>query len=418
MPLFFVLSGFVIHYNYSRVFLTMRPGWAIVEFIGARIARIYPLFICFLMIGMASSGVWEWVYHHKFNLFIVLAHSLTLTQSWVYIVIFGDRLVLDNSYGLSWSLSTEFFFYLSYIALVPYLARVQRVPTLMFVAIGMSAFVLLALGYGISHVAQLTIFSAEHLNDHFGGYNDSIVQWFFYYAPYVRVFEFVLGCLAAQLYIILSNKPVSIREARFSRYMLGASLAYLVIYGLAYVSTPFYRNTPGDGATFATYLDLFKVNYGCAVPIAVLIFCVSRYRSSAVAAILSTPIMIVLGDLSYSIYTVHSFVLRLFQRPPEDFHYGLEIEAIFRIGIGVALTLILSTATYRLIEVPARAWIRKGVAQGLARTFGARERNVLLAGQAFCSGRAFTVAMSFVLMMCALLAYQFLIVPHFTPYTN
>ena len=28
MPLFFVLSGFVIHYNYSRLFSTMQPLWA------------------------------------------------------------------------------------------------------------------------------------------------------------------------------------------------------------------------------------------------------------------------------------------------------------------------------------------------------------------------------------------------------
>ena len=31
MPLFFVLSGFVIHYNYSRLFSTMRPRWAILR---------------------------------------------------------------------------------------------------------------------------------------------------------------------------------------------------------------------------------------------------------------------------------------------------------------------------------------------------------------------------------------------------
>ena len=35
MPLFFVLSGFVIHYNYSRLFSTMRLRWAIFEFLGA-----------------------------------------------------------------------------------------------------------------------------------------------------------------------------------------------------------------------------------------------------------------------------------------------------------------------------------------------------------------------------------------------
>ena len=56
MPLFFVLSGFVIHYNYSRLFSTMRTRWAIFEFIGARFARIYPLFIFFFLVGFAVDG--------------------------------------------------------------------------------------------------------------------------------------------------------------------------------------------------------------------------------------------------------------------------------------------------------------------------------------------------------------------------
>ena len=88
MPLFFVLSGFVIHYNYSRLFSTMRPRWAIVEFLGARFARIYPLFICFFLVGLAVDGVLQWYYEHKLNLLLVMAHYLTLTQSWVYIVAF------------------------------------------------------------------------------------------------------------------------------------------------------------------------------------------------------------------------------------------------------------------------------------------------------------------------------------------
>ena len=45
MTLFFVLSGFVIHYNYGRLFVTKRWRWAALEFAGARIARLYPLYL-------------------------------------------------------------------------------------------------------------------------------------------------------------------------------------------------------------------------------------------------------------------------------------------------------------------------------------------------------------------------------------
>ena len=107
MSLFFVLSGFVIHYNYKKLFQTMRLRWAVAEFASARFARLYPLFICAFAVGIAVDGMLQWPSQHELNFAIVLGHALTLTQSWVYIVIFGDRLALDNGFGLSWSISTE-----------------------------------------------------------------------------------------------------------------------------------------------------------------------------------------------------------------------------------------------------------------------------------------------------------------------
>ena len=165
-------------------------------------------------------------------------------------------------------------------------------------------------------------------------------------------------------------------------------------------------------------MKLLKQNFGCAVGLAVLIFCVSRYRSSTVALMLSTPLMVWLGDLSFSIYAVHTWTLRIFERPSMDFRYGVELEAAFRVVMAVALTLILSSATYRLIEVPARAWVRKVVARHLLRSFGPREANMLAAEQIFSARREIVVGMLFVVMIGTLVAYQFLIVPHFTPYVR
>jgi peptidoglycan/LPS O-acetylase OafA/YrhL len=101
-----------------------------------------------------------------------------------------------------------------------------------------------------------------------------------------------------------------------------------------------------------------------------------------------------------------------------DFGYGVELEAAFRVIMAVALTLILSSATYRLIEVPARARLRKVVARRLLRSFGSREANMLTAGQIYSARREFAVATMFVALIGALLAYQFLVVPHFTPYVR
>src|SRR5215469_3559660 len=41
MPLFFVLSGFVIHYNYRKLFLSRSIARATCEFAAARFARLF-----------------------------------------------------------------------------------------------------------------------------------------------------------------------------------------------------------------------------------------------------------------------------------------------------------------------------------------------------------------------------------------
>jgi peptidoglycan/LPS O-acetylase OafA/YrhL len=410
MPLFFVLSGFVIHYNYSRLFSTMRPRWAIVEFLGARFARIYPLFICFFLVGVAVDGVLQWYYEHELNLLLVMSHFLTLTQSWVYIVLFGDRLLLDGAFGLSWSLSSEFFFYVTYVVLVLYVARMRSIAGLLATAGAMSVLILTAYGYAAGHRGAIDAFAVQYMNQ-MGGGEHSVYRWFFYYSPYGRVFEFILGCLTAQIYAIFAAHPVSPREARWGRILLNASLVFLLGYAYVFMFKPF-------GDNVAVYVSLLKENFGCAVGLAVLIFCVSRYRSSAVASMLSTPLMVRLGDLSFSIYCVHTWTLRIFERPTMEFRYGVELEAAFRIALAIALTIILSSATFRLIEVPARAWLRKLVARRLLRRFGPREVNMLAEGQAFSSDREIVIGTLFVAMIGALMAYQFLIVPYFTPYVR
>jgi peptidoglycan/LPS O-acetylase OafA/YrhL len=411
MPLFFVLSGFVIHYNYSRLFSTMRPGWAIFEFLGARFARIYPLFICFFLVGLAVDGVLQWYDHHKLNLLLVLGHFLTLTQSWVYIVLFGDRLVLDGTFGLSWSLSTEFFFYLTYIVLVLHVARMRSIAGLFVTAGAMSVLVLTTFGYATGHRDAINAFGVRYMNGNVSGTDHTVFWWLFYYSPYGRVFEFILGCLTAQIFAIFSQHAVSAREERWGRVVVYAALVFLVAFGLVYLFRLF-------GLEVAKYTELLKLNFGCAVAIAALIFCVSRYRSSTVALMLSTPLMVLLGDLSFSIYAVHTWTLRIFQRLSMDFGYGLELEAAFRVVMAVALTLILSSATYRLIEVPARARLRKVVARRLLRSFGPREANMLPEEEAHSGDREIVIGTLFVAMIGALLIYQFLIVPYFTPYVR
>jgi peptidoglycan/LPS O-acetylase OafA/YrhL len=300
---------------------------------------------------------------------------------------------------------------LTYIVLVLHVARMRNIAGLLVTAGAMSVLVLATFAYATGHRDAINAFGVRYMNGNVSGTDHTVFWWLFYYSPYGRVFEFILGCLTAQIFAIFSQHPVSAREERWGRVVVYAALVFLVAFALVYLFRPF-------GPEVAKYIELLKLNFGCAVAIAALIFCVSRYRSSTVALVLSTPLMVLLGDLSFSIYAVHTWTLRIFERPSMDFGYGVELEAAFRIVVAVALTLVLSSATYRLIEVPARAWLRKGVARRLLRRFGPREANMLPEQEVFSADREIVIGTLFVAMIGALLVYQFLIVPYFTPYVR
>jgi peptidoglycan/LPS O-acetylase OafA/YrhL len=55
MSLFFVLSSFVRHYNYRDLFLRHGTARALCEFVAARFARLYPLYLVFLLIAVAAN---------------------------------------------------------------------------------------------------------------------------------------------------------------------------------------------------------------------------------------------------------------------------------------------------------------------------------------------------------------------------
>jgi peptidoglycan/LPS O-acetylase OafA/YrhL len=87
MTLFFVLSGFVIHYNYRMLVAEGGIG----AFLWARFARLYPLFLLMLLIDVVLG-------RELYNFMLGSAGSfdagqralpfyLSLTQSWLQ----GDR---------------------------------------------------------------------------------------------------------------------------------------------------------------------------------------------------------------------------------------------------------------------------------------------------------------------------------------
>src|SRR5262249_24575985 len=99
------------------------------------------------------------------------------------------------------------------------------------------------------------------------------------------------------------------------------------------------------------------LNFGCAVPLAVVIFYAARYKS-AFASLFATPLLVWLGDISYSIYAVHVWTLRPLIRPAVGVNTIYEMDAVLRVAIGIVFTIMVSFGTYTLIEQPCRRYLR------------------------------------------------------------
>jgi peptidoglycan/LPS O-acetylase OafA/YrhL len=361
MPLFFVLSGFVIHLNYARLFHEHRFGWAASEFFIARLARLYPLYFCAFVFGVFSDFTFNWLAEFPLDFWAMLGFGLSMTRSWIYLLVVNHRLLLEHAFGLGWSVSTEWFFYIVYMGLVFAVVRLRSARATLvslgvFSLAAFAAVIVVQANYGrILAVASKDFASVAEQTP--GPYD--FHQWLFYYSPYLRVLEFVLGCLTAQLYVRLYNRPVARAEQRAGTIALWTALAVLVTVGV--VSAEFRLPAP-----YAAYFNTLILNFGLAVPIAVVMFCTARY-SGAVAGFLGSAPLVRLGDLSYSIYAVHTWTLRPLIRPPVPYDTTMAVDAALRIPLAIVVTIAVATATYRLIEVPSRAYIRKHLSQAMAR---------------------------------------------------
>jgi hypothetical protein len=79
--------------------------------------------------------------------------------------------------------------------------------------------------------------------------------------------------------------------------------------------------------------------------------------------------LVALGETSYSIYLVHTFTLRLFERQPQPFTPFWAADTAWRMLCAIGFTFVVSYATYRLIEVPARDGVRRALRYGIALVF-------------------------------------------------
>jgi peptidoglycan/LPS O-acetylase OafA/YrhL len=322
MTLFFVLSGFVIHYNYADL-VTKGRSSGIVAYLWARFARLYPLFLLMMIVYVlvSSRNIDFWKGHperlgstlHAFPFFLLSI------QSWIYITIGDNSLIgaIGGASPLTWSISTEWFFYFAYPCFAWLVLRAR--PPLVIV---LFAVLWCALWTAIStslydRSPQMDAWAVAHFGPVAGlqdRQQDSFVRGLLYFSPYLRIGEFVLGTFVAQFYVSLKGcKPTGWENlAGMVVFLAAAACVFLITYW------EYSPNVP------MTIFRKMNMNFALAPAAALLIFCAARYRNVAVK-ILTLRLAIALGEASYSIYLVHYVVLMIIVRLSGSIVHGVAV---------------------------------------------------------------------------------------------
>jgi peptidoglycan/LPS O-acetylase OafA/YrhL len=341
MSLFFVLSGFVIYPNYAPQFQRLPTGEAALRFAVARFARLYPLYAFFMLVSLATIS-WSRVPAMLPDLY----WFIPMLQSWFL----GDGqhpiMFTFEEVALTWSISTELFFYLAFPLLLlfrlPRIHRFLELPLLL----GCASAVLIGLYFVMPHLPT-----------------PLAQQWLTYYSPYCRIFEFAAGMLTARLYLSLRDTPIGVQEAR---------IAGVVAFGCGCFIAVSICTTRNWLLGSTSLYDFIRPNLWNAPANVFLLFYVARY-DSALSRLLSTRLAVAGGDASYSIYLLHFAILTRFGQPIRELSASSVLEMMARLSIYLLITLSVAYVVYRGIEVPARQWIRTAFdRRQQAATLGAR----------------------------------------------
>jgi peptidoglycan/LPS O-acetylase OafA/YrhL len=366
MTLFFVLSGFVITYNYLDAFRTRPASQALYGFLSARFARLFPLYLFLLVVTLATTPLSvRWRTQDYFL-------PLYITQAQSYLFFASDNVFQEGFlfFGIVWSIATEWFFYLCFPAVAFALNRARSPRAVIAGAVGC-----VLLGVAVQyHLYQdrgchYTAFLANKGAAPSERALDVFTTYLAYNHPLYRLSEFVLGCLAARLYLLVRAAPPSRRETYVAHGLFAAFAAgALVLEKFVSSRNPLALTAQGVPLPEVPFLSFLRMNVLHAPFIAYLIFYSVRY-ASPVSWLLNQRPVVAGGEASYSIYLLHPWLLGLFSFQPSPpgavVTKSALAEGLFRCGVIFLFVAILARGLYLLVELPGKR-LFKGVCRGLA----------------------------------------------------
>ena len=325
VDLFFILSGFVLTWNYLD---RIGPTWstrATVHFLWLRLSRVWPVYL----VTMHLAAVWIIVTLHVGDFPSPDAEKLTaidyirqLLMIQLWFEPFFDRTSWD---GPAWSISAEWLAYLLFapaVLLIFRIARVSRARTLLMLAVfaALPPTVLL-LGTGVLYTPW---------------------SWL----PRILA-QFIAGALACAAVRRLRLTHGGRRAAGYTSVLLVAA----IVGGLYYF----------DAHPVAGMVDSGGLMAVLFLPLVVAI----SVGIGSLPALLSSRPLVYGGQISFSLYMIHEPVHTVWNWAVQQ--YAIEMPKSTAKIVVVALiaaAVVLAMALYHFVEEPARRWMRRMVDTG------------------------------------------------------
>ncbi|MBB3695946.1 acyltransferase family protein [Flammeovirga yaeyamensis] len=310
---FFLLSGFIIYHVYGQEF---KEGFSFLKmkrFLWTRFNRLYPLHLFTLMVTIIGAlvfgqlypqlidGSWELYFSPK-----ALLPEFTMMNAMNFYHFLSWNMP-------SWSIGAEFWTYFITIFILGALGKQNEV------------------GWIISSVVS---FSLLVMLVHFHPNHNLDITWDF---GWVRcLFQFILGVNIYQLF-----------DKKIGASFLSKDIVFIVL--MVSIGIGFH----------------FMWNDLIFVPLFALLLLATAYNNNKVSALLESPSLKFLGDISYSLYLMHGLVFFFFwfQFPIWKAQFGWEtlpqwMHLLYMITF-IGITILISNWSYKYIEVKGRKWLRK-----------------------------------------------------------